>query len=57
LYGAIARLEQREWIEPVASDDRRQPYRLTAAGRRVLVARLDAMRALTRAARARLATA
>jgi len=33
LYGAITRLEERGWIRPVASDDRRQPYRLTAAGR------------------------
>jgi DNA-binding PadR family transcriptional regulator len=57
LYGAIARIEQRGWIEPIACEDRRQPYRLTGAGRRVLVARLDAMRALTRAARARLAIA
>ena len=32
LYGAITRLEQRGWIRPVASDDRRQPYTLTAAG-------------------------
>jgi len=33
LYGAITRLEQRGWISPVKSDDRRQPYRLTASGR------------------------
>ena len=33
LYGAITRLEQRGWIGPVKSrDDRRQPYRITAAG-------------------------
>ena len=36
LYGAITRLEQRGWIQPVASDDRRQPYTLTAAGRQIL---------------------
>jgi DNA-binding PadR family transcriptional regulator len=44
LYGAITRLEQRGWIRPVASDDRRQPYCITAAGKRVLeeqVASLD----------------
>ena len=33
LYGAITRLEQQKWIRPVASDDRRQPYRITAEGR------------------------
>jgi DNA-binding PadR family transcriptional regulator len=36
LYGAITRLEQRSWIAPVDSDDRRRPYRLTALGRRCL---------------------
>jgi DNA-binding PadR family transcriptional regulator len=36
LYGAIMRLEQRGWIGPVESDDRRQPYRLTSAGREYL---------------------
>jgi DNA-binding PadR family transcriptional regulator len=36
LYGAITRLEQRGWIAPVDSEDRRRPYRLTAAGRRTL---------------------
>jgi DNA-binding PadR family transcriptional regulator len=32
LYGAIARLEQRGWIEALPSDDRRRPYRITATG-------------------------
>jgi len=32
LYGAIARLEQRGWIEALPSDDRRRPYQITAAG-------------------------
>jgi DNA-binding PadR family transcriptional regulator len=44
LYGAITRLEQRGWIRAVASDDRRQPYCITAAGKRYLeeqVASLD----------------
>jgi DNA-binding PadR family transcriptional regulator len=54
LYGAIARLEQREWIEPLPSTDRRRPYRLTMSGRTVLRARLDALRVLTKLAQARL---
>ena len=32
LYGAITRLEERGLIEPLESDDRRRPYRITAAG-------------------------
>ena len=32
LYGAIARLETRKWIEPLPADDRRRPYKLTGAG-------------------------
>ena len=35
LYGAITRLEQRGFIRPVAGGDRRQPYRLTAAGQQI----------------------
>jgi DNA-binding PadR family transcriptional regulator len=57
LYGAIARLEARKWIEPLPADDRRRPYRLTSAGHRVLRARLESMRAMTRVAQSRLADA
>lgn len=55
LYTAIARLEERRWIEAIPSDDRRQPYRLTPAGRRVLRARVEALRAVSRIAQIRLA--
>jgi DNA-binding PadR family transcriptional regulator len=41
LYGAITRLEERGWIAPVRAEDRRQPYRLTAEGRRHLKNELD----------------
>ena len=57
LYAAIARLEQRNWIEPVASSDRRRPYRLTSNGRKVLRARLAALREMSRIAQERLADA
>ena len=57
LYGAIARLESRKWIEPLPAEDRRRPYRLTAAGQRVLRHRLEALRAVARVGRARLAEA
>jgi len=44
LYGAITRLEQQGLIEPLAVEERRQPYRLTPAGRRALRTKLLAMR-------------
>jgi DNA-binding PadR family transcriptional regulator len=49
LYGAITRLERDGLIEPLEADDRRQPYRLTAAGRRVLRAKLDTLAEFARA--------
>jgi DNA-binding PadR family transcriptional regulator len=57
LYAAISRLEQKRWIEPMASDDRHRPYRLTPAGRKVLRARLAALREVSRIAQSRLANA
>jgi DNA-binding PadR family transcriptional regulator len=32
LYGALMRLEKRGWIEALPAEDRRHPYRLSAAG-------------------------
>ena len=43
LYGALARMEQRGWIEPLPSDDRRRPYRLTAVGSAALREQLVSM--------------
>jgi len=43
LYGALARLEQRGWIEPLAPLERRRPYRITAAGVRALQEQLATM--------------
>ena len=57
LYGAIARLEARRWIEALPAEDRRRPYRLTAAGQRVLRHRLESLRSVARVGRARLAEA
>ena len=48
LYGAITRLEQRGFIRPVAGDDRRQPYRLTAAGKRHLEEELAGLESMAR---------
>lgn len=49
LYGAIARLEERGLIEAVATDDRRQPYRVTEAGFAALQDHLDNMTSVTNA--------
>ena len=57
LYGALARLEARGLIEPMKSEDRRNPYRLTAVGERALRARLDSMMAVARTGQRRLANA
>lgn len=57
LYGAIARLEQLHWIEPLPPEDRRRPYKITSAGGKVLRARLDALKSVTKIAQARLANA
>jgi DNA-binding PadR family transcriptional regulator len=57
LYGAVARLESRGLIEPLESEDRRNPYRLTALGEKALRARLASLEAVMKAAHRRLARA
>jgi DNA-binding PadR family transcriptional regulator len=54
LYEALARLESQALIEPVASSDRKRPYRLTAAGASVLDEYLSAQERLASVARRRL---
>ena len=54
LYGAITRLEERGWIRPVPSGDRRQPYQLTTLGKRNLQEQLSGMDAVVRTAMRRL---
>lgn len=54
LYGAIARLEQQGWIEPLPAEDRRRPYRITAQGLRVLRARLTTLNQFAKAGLRRL---
>jgi DNA-binding PadR family transcriptional regulator len=43
LYAVISRLEARGLIEPLESDDRRRPYRITAAGARALAQQSERM--------------
>ncbi len=57
LYGAITRLEERGLIEPLPSDERRRPYRLTAAGRAALTTVVEDMRTLADEGAARLGLA
>jgi len=40
LYGAITRLEEKGWIRPLETDDRRKPYKMTAEGRKELQTQL-----------------
>ena len=55
LYGALARLEKHGWITPLASDDRRRPYRLTGTGASAMREQLRAMHDFARAGLQRLA--
>jgi DNA-binding PadR family transcriptional regulator len=57
LYGAIARLEQQGWIEPLPAEDRRRPYRITPQGKRVLRAKLATLRQFVNAGTRRLGAA
>jgi DNA-binding PadR family transcriptional regulator len=54
LYGAIARLEEQGWIEPLPPEERRQPYRITEEGLRVLRARLTTLHQFAKAGLERL---
>jgi len=55
LYGAITRLEQRGWIRPLESTERRQPYRITASGKRYLEQQLASLDKVVRTGLRRLA--
>ena len=54
LYGAITRLERCGWIKPVAGEERRRPYTLTASGRDHLKTQLDALDRVIKTAARRL---
>ncbi len=57
LYGALTRLEGRGLIEPLQADDRRRPYRLTAAGTTELEDSLAGLRRIVEVGLTRLAAA
>ena len=54
LYGAITRLEENGWIAPVPTDDRKQPYTLTAMGRKSLESELESILSVAKTALKRL---
>ena len=54
LYGALGRLEQRGWIEPLPSEERRRPYRITAVGVQALKEQLSTMNRIVSTGRKRL---
>ena len=43
LYGAIARLEQQGWIEPLPAKGRRKPYRLTQPGQHAFATKMNTL--------------
>jgi DNA-binding PadR family transcriptional regulator len=57
LYGAITRLEERGLIEPLESDDRRRPYRISATGSIYLSEAVSEMQRLADEGARRLAVA
>jgi len=54
LYGALDRLERMGLIEALPAEDRRQPYRITAAGTVALRVHLDSIERVTSVGRLRL---
>jgi len=57
LYGALERLEREGLIEPIPSDDRRRPYRLSEQGRDWLGGQMTALDELVSVGRERLVEA
>ena len=57
LYGAISRLEKDGLIEPTSPTTRRQPYRLTAKGRKHLATQIAALAPVIRVGARRLGNA
>ena len=57
LYGALSRLERRGWVRPLASEERRRPYEITAEGQAVLAEQVKSIQRIVRVARQRAALA
>ncbi len=57
LYGALSRLERRGLVRPLATQERRRPYEITAAGQDVLAEQLKTMQQVVRVGCQRTASA
>jgi len=57
LYGALSRLERRGWVRPLAAEERRRPYEITAAGQEILAGQVKTMQQIVQVARLRTAMA
>jgi len=55
VFGCLARLEERGLVEALAPEDRRHPYRLTAAGATALEQQLSELQRVTSTGATRLA--
>lgn len=55
LYGVIARLEERGYIQALPAEDRRRPYRITTAGAQALAEQSARMRKVADLAARRIA--
>jgi DNA-binding PadR family transcriptional regulator len=53
----LSRLERRGWVRPLATEERRRPYEITAAGEAVLGEQLTSMQQIVRVGLQRTATA
>ena len=56
-YGALSRLERRGWVRPLATEERRRPYEITAAGQEILAGQVTTMQQIMQVARLRTARA
>lgn len=57
LYGALAKLEESGFVEALPAEDRRRPYRITAAGREFLYQRLTELARIAEVGLRRIAVA
>lgn len=57
LYSALAKLEQVGFVEALPAEDRRRPYRITAAGREFLYERLTELARIAQVGLRRIAVA
>ena len=55
--GRCPGLERRGWVRPLAAEERRRPYEITAAGQEILAGQVKTMQQIVQVARLRTAMA